>query len=149
MDIQQCGMGSSSTSFQVCSSQSACSSMHSGNFARAVHTLIPFPYTSLPGTAFTSMYIIGKLRKPDMISCLDSGGNNCAVSSPTQYQFSFSTNSDTHAHSGNSSSIIFCILGFKYMHLRHHLAIQSTTRTASDIVCCQHAVIVEQTCSCC
>lgn len=40
----------------------------------------------------------------------------------------------TDAHSGNSSSIIFCILGFKYMHLRHHLAIQSTTRTASSVV---------------
>jgi len=66
MDVQQFGKGFSSTKFQVCSIQSVCSSMQSCNFALAnVHTLIPFPYTSLPGTAFTSMYTIGKLREQD------------------------------------------------------------------------------------
>ena len=65
MDVHHLGVGFSNTKFQVCSSQSGFYCMHSYNLARAVHTLIPFPYTSLPGTAFTSMYTIGKLRKQD------------------------------------------------------------------------------------
>ncbi len=55
-DVQQYGMGFSSPTTQVCSS---C------RFACAVHTLIPFPYTSWPGTALTSMYTIGKLQEQD------------------------------------------------------------------------------------
>ena len=53
---------------------------------------------------------------------------SAAVLSPiSNAQIQTASVSRTVTYSGNSSSIIFCIFGLRYMHFRHHLAIQSTT----------------------